>query len=151
MQQSQLAGSLCAGLLYAVSGVAQAACDFDIEVDDSMAFKIQQMVAEKSCDVIKVTVQHTGQLPAQTMGHNWTLTKTADYQPVAMDGMSAGLENDYIKPGDERVIAHTKVVGSGESDSISFSPDALEAGGDYTFFCSFPGHWSVMHGKLIVN
>ncbi|WP_462330072.1 plastocyanin/azurin family copper-binding protein [Thiohalocapsa halophila] len=68
-----------------------------------------------------------------------------------MDGMSAGLENDYIKPGDERVIAHTKVVGSGESDSISFSPDALEAGGDYTFFCSFPGHWSVMQGKLIVN
>mgnify|MGYP006273075589 CR=1 FL=1 len=25
------------------------------------------------------------------------------------------------------------------------------AGGDYTFFCSFPGHWSVMHGKFIVN
>ncbi|WP_200243411.1 hypothetical protein [Thiohalocapsa halophila] len=37
MQQSRLAGCLSAGLLYAFSGVAQATCDFDIEVDDSMA------------------------------------------------------------------------------------------------------------------
>jgi azurin len=151
MQKSQLAGCLSAGLLYAMTGFAHAACNFDLEVNDSMAFQIQQMVAEKSCEAITVSIKHTGQLPKQTMGHNWTLTKTADYQPVAMDGMNAGLENDYIKPGDERVLAHTKIVGSGESDSISFSPSALEAGGDYTFFCSFPGHWSVMRGKFIVN
>jgi azurin len=151
MSKKPVAQYLTAGLLCCAAGTLQAACDFEVMVNDSMAFQITEMVTEKSCEAINVTIKHTGQLPAKTMGHNWTLTKTADYQPVAIEGMSAGIENDYIVPGDQRVIAHTKIVGGGESDSISFSPSALEAGGDYTFFCSFPGHWSVMRGKFVVN
>jgi azurin len=151
MHVHPISRSLVAGLLCGAAGVAGAACDFAVEVNDAMVFQVQEMVAEKSCAAINVTIKHSGQLPKQTMGHNWTLTKTADYQPVAIEGMSAGLDNDYITPGDARVIAHTKIVGAGESDSISFSPAALEAGGDYTFFCSFPGHWSVMRGKFVVN
>ena len=27
----------------------------------------------------------------------------------------------------------------------------LQRGGDYTYFCSFPGHWNVMRGKLVVE
>ncbi|HWU52342.1 MAG TPA: plastocyanin/azurin family copper-binding protein, partial [Tahibacter sp.] len=33
----------------------------------------------------------------------------------------------------------------------SFAGSALKAGGDYSFFCSFPGHWAIMKGKLIVK
>ncbi len=36
-----------------------------------------------------------------------------------------------------------------ESDTITIPMDKFQKGGDYTFFCSFPGHWSVMKGKLI--
>ncbi len=151
MQKPSLSAGLVAVLAVGLGGTARAACDFAVEVNDTMAFQMQQMVADQSCETINVTITHTGQLPAKTMGHNWTLTKTEDYQPVAIEGMNAGLENDYIKPGDERVIAHTKVVGGGESDSISFSASTLEAGADYTFFCSFPGHWAVMHGVFTVN
>lgn len=142
---------LTAACLLLCTGLAQAACDFEIAVDDSMAFQIKQMVADASCETIDVTLSHSGQLPKATMGHNWVLTRTADYQAVAMEGMNAGLDNDYLVPGDERVIAHTKIVGGGESDTISFSPAALEVGGDYRFFCSFPGHWSVMYGEFVVQ
>ena len=62
--------------------------------------------------------------------------------------MSAGLPNNYVPKDDKRIIAHTKVVGGGESTSITFPTSSLKKGGDYTFFCSFPGHWSVMKGKL---
>jgi azurin len=116
-----------------------------------MAFQIKRMVADASCETIEVTLSHAGQLPKATMGHNWVLTRTADYQAVAMEGMNAGLANDYLVPGDERVIAHTKIVGGGESDTISFSPAELEVGEDYRFFCSFPGHWSVMYGDFVVQ
>ncbi|NBC47572.1 MAG: azurin [Gammaproteobacteria bacterium] len=141
----------CAALLAVASVSAEAACDFEVLVNDSMQFQIKEMVADSSCDTITVTLQHEGQLTKKVMGHNWTLSKTEDLQGIAMDGMNAGLENDYIKPGDERVIAHTKIIGGGESDTISFSPSPLTPGGDYSFFCSYPGHWSVMRGTFVLK
>jgi azurin len=76
------------------------------------------------------------------------LTKDADKQGVATDGMGAGLAQDYVKAGDTRVIAHTKVIGGGESDSVTFDVSKLTPGEAYAYFCSFPGHWAMMKGTL---
>lgn len=62
--------------------------------------------------------------------------------------MTAGVGHGYVRPGDERVIAHTKIVGGGESTSATFAVARLAGGGGYAFFCSFPGHWGVMKGTL---
>ena len=83
------------------------------------------------------------------MGHNWVLTDTANAQAVGTDGMSAGPANQYVKPNDDRVYASTKIIGGGESTSITFSTEKLKAGGDYTFICSYPGHWAIMKGKFM--
>ena len=101
------------------------------------------------CTEVKLTLNHTGKLAKAAMGHNWVLTKTADYQGVANDGLKAGAAADYLPADDARIIAHTKLIGGGESDSITFATSALEKGGDYTFFCSFPGHWAIMKGVLV--
>ena len=42
----------------------------------------------------------------------------------------------------------TKVIGGGESDSVTFDVSKLAAGQDYTYFCSFPGHFAMMKGTL---
>lgn len=126
---------------------ASAACEFDIEVSDSLAFSVEEMTAEADCGSVTVNLSHTGRLPAAAMGHNWVLTRPEDFQPVAKAGGQAGLEADYLPPEDERVIAATRILGGGEQDSIEFSLEGLEPG-DYTFFCSFPGHWSVMKGTF---
>lgn len=126
-------------------------CDFKVEVDDTMKYQIAQMVADASCETINVTVTHTGTQPAKLMGHNWVLAKSDDVQAIATDGMVAGAENNYLKPGDERVLAATDIVGAGESSSTSFSPSILEDGQSYDFFCSFPGHWALMRGKFMVK
>ncbi|MGV2904933.1 azurin, partial [Achromobacter sp. AGC25] len=81
-------------------------------------------------------------------GHNWVLTTTADMQGAVNDGMAAGLDNDYVKKGDARVLAHTKVIGGGQTDSVTFDVSKLAAGTDYTYFCSFPGHFALMKGTL---
>ena len=44
--------------------------------------------------------------------------------------------------------AHTKIIGGGESDSVTFPVAKLAAADSYTFFCSFPGHSSIMKGTL---
>lgn len=125
-----------------------AQCETTVESNDAMQFLTKEIVVDASCKQFTVHLKHVGKMAKAAMGHNWVLTKQADMQPVATDGMSAGLANDYVKQGDARVIAHTKVIGGGESDSVTFDTAKLAAGENYTFFCSFPGHWAIMKGTL---
>jgi len=127
---------------------AMAACDVAIEANDAMQFNVKEITVDKTCKEFTVNLKHVGKLPASAMGHNWVLTKQADMQAVAQEGMAAGLPNNYVKADDPRVIAHTKVIGGGESTSVTFDVSKLAANENYEFFCSFPGHWAVMKGAL---
>ena len=131
------------------AALADKACTLNIEGNDLMKFNVAELKVPADCTEVEVVLKHTGKLPKAAMGHNWVLTKTSDMQAVANAGVSGGLEKDYLPPGDKRIIAHTKVVGGGESTSVKFKTAQLTKGGDYTFFCSFPGHSGLMKGKLI--
>ena len=129
-----------------VHAASSADCKVQIEGNDAMQFNKKEIVVPKTCKSFTVELKHAGKLPKQAMGHNWVLSKTADAANVAKDGIPAGLDKQYVKPGDARVIAFTKVLGPGESDAVSFDVSKLTASESYTFFCSFPGHSGVMKG-----
>ena len=132
--------------------VLAADCAVDIEGNDAMQFNKSTLAVPASCKQFKVVLKHVGKLPKAAMGHNWVLSKTADGQGVATDGIAAGIAKQHVKSGDTRVIAHTKVLGPGETDSVSFDVSKLSAAEAYTFFCSFPGHSGIMKGTLkLVN
>jgi azurin len=134
-----------------ISGGAFAAdkvCKVEISGNDQMQFDKKEIAVAADCTEVEVTLKHTGKLPAQAMGHNWVLTKTADLTPVATDGMGAGFANDHVKKGDARVIAHTKIIGGGQSTSVKFATSRLKKGEAYSFFCSFPGHYSIIKGTF---
>ncbi len=139
--------------LLAVGSVAvhAADCAITVESNDAMQFDKKEIVAPKSCKTFNVQLKHVGKLPKAAMGHNWVLTKTADVQAVANDGIPAGLNAQYLKAGDARVIAHTKVIGGGETDSVAVDMSKLKAGESYTFFCSFPGHSGIMKGTFKIG
>lgn len=126
-------------------------CELEIAGDDHIRFDRDELVVEADCDRVTLTLTHAGELDARTMGHNWVLTRTSDFKRVAQAGISAGADNDYVSPDDERVLAYTEIIGGGETTSVTFDTDILESGGDYTFFCSFPGHYGVMNGTLVVE
>ena len=126
-------------------------CAVTVESNDAMQFNTSNVVVPASCDESTVTLKHTGQLPKQSMGHNWVMTTKADGQAVATDGMSAGLDNNYIKPNDERVIGATEIIGGGEETSTTFSVKGLSKDEDYMFFCSFPGHIGIMQGTVTLE
>jgi azurin len=46
------------------------------------------------------------------------------------------------------VIAFTKIVGGGQTTSVKFPASKLKKGEAYSFFCSFPGHYSIMRGTF---
>jgi len=143
-----LAPLLLATLAFAPSAYARV-CAVNVDSTDQMTFTQKEIKVAGDCTQVKLTLRHTGQLAATAMGHNWVLTKTADYQPVAMAGMRMKLADSYVPKGDARVLAHTAVIGGGQSTSVTFATSKLKKGGDYTFFCSFPGHFAMMKGKLI--
>jgi len=132
-----------------LTGPALAAdCATEIEGNDMMKFDKTNISVPASCQEFKVTLEHTGKLPKTAMGHNWVLSKASDLVGIAGDGMKGSLDTAFLKSDDPRVIAHTKVVGGGESDSVSFATSKLQADENYAFFCSFPGHATLMKGTL---
>lgn len=128
---------------------AEDACELTITGNDQMQFDKDELGVPASCDEVSLTLEHSGEMDIDMMGHNWVLTATDDYEDVAQAGMGAGLENDYLPEDDDRIIAHTKVIGGGDSTTIKFATEDL-AERDLTFFCSFPGHSSVMNGSFEV-
>ncbi|MDE3272810.1 azurin [Pseudoalteromonas sp. G4] len=127
---------------------ASASCSASLEANDMMQFNQKTLSFSKDCKEISIELKHTGKLPAKTMGHNIVVVDSANVQAVATDGMSAGIANQYVKPGDERVYGFSKIIGGGEATTLTFKTDKLKVAGDYAFFCSFPGHWAIMKGKL---
>ena len=124
-------------------------CAVAIDSTDQMKYSLPEIRVGADCTQVKLTLRHTGKIAANVMGHNWVLAKTADFRPLAIAGGKATLADSYLPKGDVRAIAHTRVIGGGESTSITFPTRGLEKGGDYTFFCSFPGHWNIMKGTFV--
>lgn len=125
-------------------------CNLVIEGTDQMSFSKKKMSAPASCETVKVTLKHTGSLAKDMMGHNWVLTKADDMQAIVKEGAAAGLDNNYLPEGDDRIIAATNVVGGGETSEVEFSTEGL-AGEKLTFFCSFPGHSGMMKGNFSIK
>ena len=143
---------LCISAFLLVSRVASAdVCALTINATDQMRFEQQTLQVESQCTEVEVTLHNTGKLPANIMGHDWVLTKTSDVASVANAGMGAGLANNYQKQGDKRIVAATPIIGGGESTTVKFSAALLEAGASYTYFCSAPGHFSIMKGRLMYS
>lgn len=144
-----LAKALLVGMLVVASGsVAAKTCNVTVEGNDAMAFNTKEIKVEADCTEVELTLKHTGKMPASAMGHNVVITKTADYKDIAKAGGKMTLADHYV-PKDDKVLAFTKIIGGGETDSVKIDMSKFKAGEDYTFFCSFPGHWSVMKGKFV--
>lgn len=129
-------------------GKASAQNTVTISGNDQMQFD-KKTIKVKAGQKVKLTLKHSGSMNAQVMGHNFVLLKKgvdgADFASKAM----AAKDQGYI-PADLKgsVIANTKVLGGGESTTIEFvAPPA----GTYTFLCSFPGHYAMMHGDFITE
>ena len=113
--------------------------------NDQMKFDKTE-IKVKAGEKIKLVLNHTGKLPKNAMGHNFVLlTKGTDVQKFATAAMNEKA-TEYIPS--KGVLAHTKLIGGGESTTIEFTAPAK---GTYDFICSFPGHYAMMKGKFIVE
>jgi azurin len=137
-------------LFAAPAAAADKVCKLEVTGNDQMQYDKKDLSVAADCTQVQLTLKHAGKLPKEAMGHNWVLVKAADLTAVANAGMSAGPANNYIQAGDKRVIAHTKTIGGGESDTVTF-PTAGLAGQSLMYLCTFPGHNALMRGTFKVG
>ena len=115
--------------------------------NDVMKFNFKKMTVKAGQKVI-LTLKHTGKLDKRIMGHNVVILQKGVKLSAFASLAAAAKNNDYIPEGSTDIIAHTKMIGGGESATVEFT--APEAG-TYDFICSFPAHFAMMKGKFIVE
>ncbi len=121
--------------------------EITLNASDEMKFDKNEITVSAGQTVV-LTLHHTGKLPVAAMGHNFVLlTQGTDMATFATAAMTA-TDNNYVPTDEAGVIAHTKILGGGESDTITFTAPEK---GTYDFLCSFPGHYAIMKGKFIVQ
>jgi azurin len=113
----------------------------ELTANDQLKFdKIELHV--KANEKVTLTLKNIGTMPKESMGHNFILLK--DGTDLAAFATSAISAPDHIPANNAAIVAHTKLLGPGESDTIEFTVPA----GSYTYICSFPGHYMTMTGVL---
>lgn len=118
-----------------------------ITSNDMMQFNIKE-IKVKAGQKVKLTLRHIGKLDINVMGHNIVILKQGvDLTDFATKAATAR-DNKYIPVDSQDMIAHTDLIGAGQTSSIEFN--APEAG-TYQFLCSFPGHFGMMQGVFIVE
>src|SRR5215469_3363701 len=138
-----------AGALLLASGLVHAdPCKLSLESNDQMQFSVRELFVPTECAEVEVTLTHSGKLPARAMGHDWVLAKDSDMSAIVTAGLAAGASRGYLPEHDTRIIAATPIVGGGESATVKFATSLLQAGARYAFFCTSPGHSTVMRGTF---
>tara|TARA_Y100000746_G_scaffold228596_1_gene236878 strand:- start:827 stop:1318 length:492 start_codon:yes stop_codon:yes gene_type:complete len=126
--------------------------EFDVHVSidgtDTMMYS-KNSFEIKSGQKLKLTFKNIGKLPKVAMGHNIVILKNSvDLVKFCSEAVKFPT-NEYFPKGREKdVIGRTKLLGPGEEDTIYFiAPEP----GTYEYVCTFPGHFALMKGKMIVK
>lgn len=121
-----------------------------VNCNDQMQFD-KKAIEVKAGEKVKLTLKNVGKLPKIAMGHNLVILKKGqEVSAFAMKAMTAK-DTDYIpadKENKDKILAHSKLLGPGESDTITVT---FKEAGVYNYLCSFPGHFGLMQGKITVK
>jgi azurin len=137
----------CSALVYFLSGCSSAPQappkEITIQADDKMRYDVTAFDASPG-QKIAVTIKNIGTTPKFSMGHNFVLLdriiNTGNVQSAFLDKASSEASHEYVPQGAKEVLAHSKLLGPGESDVVTFNAPYIP--GEYLYVCSFPGHYS---------
>jgi azurin len=137
----------CSALLYSVTGCSRAPeappKTVNVQADDKMRFDMTAFDVSPG-QKVSITLKNIGTTPKFSMGHNLVvLDKQITEQNIQakfLDPAATEAGHDYVPPGDKNVLAHTKLLGPNETDTITFTAPYVP--GQYLYVCSFPGHYT---------
>ena len=145
--------SLCFLPILASSGIrAQDSFEITLTADKIQFLYDKKEFVVKPGQKVKLTLVN----PADSVTrqpHNLLIVKPGKKDVVGMAanaGMAdpAFLTTKNAVPESAEVLHHTKLVQAGDKDTIEFTAPAEP--GDYSYLCTYPGHWAIMNGLMKV-
>jgi azurin len=120
-----------------------------IHATDQMKYDVTSIDATAG-QKVTVTLINIGTLPKVAMAHNFVLLKAGTDLSAFATAALTHQDTGYLPPEmADKVIVASKLVGPGESDTVSFTAPAA---GTYDYICTFPGHaLAGMRGTLNVK
>ncbi|MGB0434009.1 MAG: azurin [bacterium] len=137
---------VCASIL--ATSVFASNCEIKIEGSDMMKYDVAEITLDTSCEQTKISLKHAGKLPINAMGHNVVIVEEKNLSKITQQiNFSLGVEKGYL-PESEHIIFISAMVGGGDTTELEMDMSKLDKTKSYVFFCSFPGHWALMRGKI---
>ena len=108
----------------------------------------RRSIRVKAGEPIKFTLVNPDVVP-----HNWVLVKPGSLESVGKLSNLLIADPDafarHYVPESDDVLVHTNVVDPRTDSTVYFH--APKTPGRYPYLCTFPGHWMVMNGVMIVE
>jgi azurin len=110
---------------------------------NQMKYNVVQIKAKKNT-TLKITFKNNATMAV--MKHNIVVLKpSANIDEIGKAALTA--PNNL--PSNSGILAATKIVEPGESTDLII--ELPNEAGIYPYICTFPGHYQVMQGKIIVE
>ena len=142
---------ILSSFLFVTLGFIVSAAEIVINGNDTMQFDVKAFDV-KAGEKVSLTLKNSGKLPKIAMGHNIVLLKkgvTAIGFGQKALGAGANATNPLPDAVKADAIAWTKLLGPGESDTVSFTAPKVAGASEYV--CTFPGHFAMMRGTMTVK
>ena len=117
-------------------------------VGEDMKYEVDTLTVAAGTELTLI-LENTATLP--TMVHNVVILTTnndEDVNRVGMAAIVAGEENGYL-PEDDAILAATPMAQPGETVQVTFTVPSEP--GMHRFICTYPGHYALMQGVLVVT
>ncbi|MCY3486822.1 MAG: plastocyanin/azurin family copper-binding protein [Bacteroidetes bacterium] len=117
-------------------------------VGEEMKYEVDTLTVAAGTELTLI-LENTATLP--TMVHNVVILTTnndEDVNRVGMAAIVAGEENGYL-PEDDAILAATPMAQPGETVQVTFTVPSEP--GMHRFICTYPGHYALMQGVLVVT
>jgi glucose/arabinose dehydrogenase/azurin/lysophospholipase L1-like esterase len=115
-------------------------------IPEQMLFDVKWFVVEAGKPV-RVVLTNTDAMP-----HNLLIGQPGTVSAIGAEAATMAPPTDpnaraYV-PTSPNVLQATKLLQQGQSDQLNFTAPAKP--GEYSFLCTFPGHWMRMYGVMLV-
>ena len=118
-------------------------------VHEQMRYDTTRLVVEAG-KPMEIIIENLDAMP-----HNFLIVDAGARQAVA-EAVQTRRPDEFDKQGrpyvpekDKRVHAATKLVEPGQKETIQWTAPNRE--GEYEYVCTFPGHWMIMWGRIVVT
>ena len=121
----------------------------EVEATDQMKYDTTDITV-KVGQPLTITLTNSGSLPKAAMAHDLVVLRPGTDAAAFVKACLTHAAENYLAPEEaDKVLRATKLLGPGESDTITFTP---KAAGTYDYVCTFPAHYAAgMKGTITVE